>query len=81
MSTKTTHGAATNPNSTSESTPLSPSKDKTSESQSLLDGTYDEASSAKSFQEALAEWRNGKDSVSSKSCNTHHIKGENCYDI
>ena len=27
--------------------------------QSLLEGTYDEASSAKSFQEALAEWRSG----------------------
>ena len=30
------------------------------EPSSLLEGTYDEESSAKSFQEALEEWRSGK---------------------
>ena len=38
---------------------------------SLLDGTYDEALSAQSFQDALAEWRNGCRAVSiSKQCCT-----------
>lgn len=44
---------------------------------SLLEGTYDEASSAKSFQEALAEWRNGKNAESA--ANTSAMKGrESC---
>ena len=34
---------------------------------SLLDGTYDEAFSAESFQEALTEWRSGN---KVKQCNT-----------
>ena len=44
---------------------------------SLLQGTYDEASSAAAFQEALAEWRaGGQRRVEEKGENTRAMKGE-----
>lgn len=45
------------------------------EPSSLCEGMYDEASSAKSFQEALAEWRNGKNAPASKESATYAQKG------
>lgn len=53
--------------------------DDQNNSGSLLEGTYDEASSAKSFQEALAEWRGGRGGTSVKESNTHTVKGSNNY--
>lgn len=46
----------------------------------LLNGTYDEAASAASFQQALAEWRAGRNGESKKAtvstgANTHTTKG------
>lgn len=44
---------------------------------SLLDGAYDEGSSAASFQEALTEWRTGgsKKPTTSRGENTYQTKG------
>lgn len=41
----------------------------------LLDGTYDEAKSTQSFQDALMEWRSGDIPVSSKQCITYSSEG------
>lgn len=45
-------------------------------SSSLLDGAYDEANSAKSFQEALTEWRGRRGVAPSKESNTSTMKGD-----
>ena len=59
---------------TSSGEPPLPSKgEQKAQPSSLLEGTYDEASSAKSFQEALAEWRNGKNAESA--ANTFAARG------
>lgn len=56
--------------------PHSPPKEKhSSNASSLLEGIYDEAGSAKSFQEALAEWRGDKESGSNK----HATKGNSIH--
>lgn len=47
-----------------------PTVERIGEDGSLLDGTYNEASSAQSFQDAWTEWHSGNTAVSYKQCNT-----------